>query len=273
MTNPVVLFRGDIDMEGELDTARKHLPTVEYRSQVPPNSSVIARYSVLPYYQELERELVLNGSRLLNSYAQHKWIADLMDWGGSHGVLSQAGLTPMSWPNWARLKEGAYVVKGRTNSRKQQWATHMFAPTLADIPIIAARLLDDQLLQDQGLVVRQYVPLRKLAEGLNGLPVTNEWRTFWLKTPNGPELLASGYYWQASHPEADVLAEFAYEGEQLARQAAEIVMEYANFFVLDVAEKEDGGWMVVEVNDGQMSGLCGCEADDLYSNLTRCLGV
>lgn len=273
MSNPIVLFRGDIDMEGELDTARNHLTTVEYRSQVPPNSSVVARYSALPYYQELERELALNGSHLLNSYAQHKWIADLMDWGGPDGVLSRPGLTPMSWPNWHRLPEGAYVVKGRTNSRKHQWATHMFAPTLADVPIIAGRLLDDQLIQDQGLIVRKYVPLRKLAEGLNGLPVTNEWRTFWLVVNGRPELLATGYYWQASHPEVTASAQLCPTGMQVAYAASKIVGQYVNFFVLDVAEKENGGWMVVEVNDGQMSGLCGCKATDLYSNLARCLNA
>lgn len=265
----IVLFRLDIDMEGEFDTACQHMATVSYRSEVPASSCVIGRYSVLPYYQELERELAIRGSALINSYAQHKWIADLMDWGGPNGILSTVGLTPMSWPNWYRLPEGAYVVKGRTNSRKHQWATHMFAPTLADVPIIAGRLLDDQLIQDQGLVVRQYVPLRKLMDGLNGLPITNEWRTFWLRTPQGPELIASGYYWQASHPEAGKVAMLAYEGERVAHEAAKLVMEHVNFFVLDVAECADGSWIVVEVNDGQMSGLCGCSADDLYKNLAK----
>lgn len=267
----VVLFRGDIDMEGELDVCRRYLPTEEYRSRIPSGSSVVGRYSVLPFYQELERELALGGSRLINSYVQHKWIADLLEWGGEYGVL--AGLTPRTWTNWARLPEGAYVVKGRTNSRKQQWNTHCFAPTRADIPRIAARLLDDTLIQDQGLVVREYVPLRKLEEGLNGLPITNEWRTFWLATSGGPRMLASGYYWQASHPEAARSAEFAVAGVEIAREAAALVAPNVPFFVLDVAEREDGGWIVVEVNDGQMSGLCGVSAHDLYRNLADALNV
>ena len=266
----VVLFRGEISMEGELEECRKHLPTVEYRTLVPPYATVIPRYSALPNYQELEAELRLNGSRLANTYAQHKWIADLMDWGGPHGVLS--GLTPMSWPNWSRLPEGAYIVKGRTNSRKERWGTHMFAPTLADVPAVAMRLLDDGLIRDQGVVVRQYVPLKKLMEGLNELPIVNEWRTFWWTRDDGvPEHLGHGFYWKASHPEAEPLALFPPEALELATEAARLVAPHVRFFVLDVAERADGGWIVVEVNDGGMSGLCGVPAATLYANLARVL--
>lgn len=271
MSNAVVLFRSEIDMEGELDECRKHLTTFEYRTQVPPQSNVIARYSALPYYRELEKELALNGSKLLNSYQQHKWIADLIDWGGPQGVLSSQKMTPMSWPNWHRLPEGSYVVKGRTNSRKQQWNTHMFAKTLADIPDIARRLYDDALIVDQGVVVREYVPLKKLDTGLNGLPITNEWRTFWIVTEmNGvrtPHKLCHGYYWEMSHPDAGLLATWSNEAEKLAHDAALLVAEHVDFFVLDLAETEAGHWIVVEVNDAQMSGLCGCKAAELYHNL------
>ena len=37
--------------------------------------------------------------------------------------------------------------------------------------------------------------------------------------------------------------------------------------MIDVAEREDGVWRVVELNDGCMSGLSGCIADELYRNL------
>lgn len=274
MKNPIVLFRGDLDMEDELAECRRHLQTVEYRSQVPQNSTVISRFSALPYYQELERELNLSGSKLLNSYAQHKWIADMMDWGGEYGVLTRAKLTPPSYVRYDRLPEGSYIVKGRTNSRKHQWKTHMFAKTKADIPDIARRLNDDTLIQDQGIVVRPYVPLKKLADGLNGLPIVNEWRTFWLtkEHPRGGKVahqLARGFYWQASHPEVASKAYWTEQAEGIAQDAAYIVAQDVNFFVLDLAQTEAGDWIVIEVNDGQMSGLCGCNARDLYFNLAR----
>lgn len=263
---PVVLFRKDIVMEEEHEIAAKHFHVYESRNRVPNDSRVIARYSALPYYMELEADLQVNGAQLLNTYKQHQWVAQ-MDWAYDEGVLK--GLTPKTYfgSNYYKLPEGAYVLKGRTNSRKNKWGTHMFAPTKAQVQVVATRLLDDELIYDQGLVIREYIPLKQLDTAINGLPIVNEWRTFWY----GTHLLASGYYWQASHPESEEKANFSHEGLDLAYKAAELVAPHVPFFVLDVAEKEDGGWTVVEVNDGQMSGLCGCKADDLYGTLKRLL--
>lgn len=264
----VILFR-DQDAEEECATAATHLPVVKYRSSVAPQSLVIGRYSVLPYYKELEDELRLKGSALINTYPQHKFIADVMEWGSVGGVLD--GLTPRTWTEWGGLPEGQYVVKGRTNSRKHKWNTHMYAPTKAAIPVVAQRLYDDAFIGDQGLVVREYFPLRKLGEGLNGLPVTNEWRTFWLVEDGVPYLLTYGFYW-ASHPEVAQQARFTDHAYDIAEQAAYRVADHATFFVLDLAQREDGRWTVVEVNDGQMSGLSLCSAEKLYGALKRALG-
>jgi len=265
----VILFR-DLDTEDECATAAKHLPVVKYRSSIEPQSLVVGRYSVLPFYKELEEELHLKGSALINSYQEHKFIADVMEWGSVGGVLE--GLTPRTWTEWGHLPEGQYVVKGRTNSRKHKWNTHMYAPTKAAIPVVAQRLYDDAFIGDQGLVVREYFPLRKLDEGLNGLPITNEWRTFWLVVDGAPCLLTHGFYW-ASHPEVAQQAKFTDQAYQVAESAACRLAEHATFFVLDLAQREDGRWIVVEVNDGQMSGLSLCSAERLYSSLSRALTV
>lgn len=266
---PIVLFRQSMEVSGEREVCASYLETVDYRSQVPDNSLVVPRYSVLPFYRELEAELSLKGAKIVNTYNEHRFVADMLGWAGEQGVLH--GLTPKTWTDWARLPEGSFVVKGRTNSRKHKWSTHMFAQTRADVPKVASRLLDDSLVSDQGLVVREYVPLRKLGEGLNDLPVTNEWRTFWLATGDAPKLLAKGYYWEASHPETLRLASLTQQGLDLASKAAQLISPHVNFFVLDVAETAEGEWIVVEVNDGSMSGPCGCSLIELYSNLKQVL--
>lgn len=266
MKSPVCLFRSELDTDGEHLIASKYLQTVKYRTQVPPNSTVIGRYSVLPYYRDLEQELALNGSRLINTWQEHSFIADVLAWGSKGGILD--GLTPPSWPDWSSIPEGSYVLKGKTNSRKSKWNTHMFAKSLADIPNIAKRLYDDALISEQGIVVRKYVPLQKISEGLNGLPITNEWRTFWYAgRERDPILLGKGFYW-ASHPDAEQCSSFGEEALELAYQAAERISPYATFFSLDIAETESGSWTVIEVNDGQMSGLSCIDPEAFY----RCLG-
>lgn len=268
--NPIVYIHHETEMDGEAGIAAKYLTVVDSRMQIQRGSDVVARYGLLPHYEEWERDLSYIDSRLLNTYRQHKWVADLTDWGGEYGVLK--GLTPMSYTTrWDRLPEGAYVVKGRTNSMKQDWNTRMFCPTKADVPRVSNLLRNDSLLRDQGIVARTYVPLKRLDTGLNGLPITNEWRTFWVVGINGPVMLARGYYWQYSHPEAGEKATWTQEAEDLVYKAADLVGEHVNFFVLDVAETEAGDWTIIEVNDAQMSGLCGCSADELYSNLSKVL--
>ena len=261
-----VLFRPSLVEASEFESCKAHLPTYTSRMDLPHDDVIVGRYSVLPYYEELEADLARIGSRLINTVDHHRWIADVMRWAPT--VLE--GMTPRSWESWGALPEGQYVVKGRTNSRKHQWRTHMFAPTRADVPVIGARLLDDPLIRDQGIIVREYIPLKQIGEGLNGLPVTNEWRTFWLADENGVHKLAAGFYWQGSHPEARQFARFSREADILAQKAADAVASAGpRFFVLDLAETASGDWTVIEVNDGQMSGLCGVEADTLYAQLRR----
>lgn len=268
MKKPVILFRSCMDLatNDEMEIARSYLQVEHFRTNIPANSLVVGRYSVLPYYRELEKELALSNSKLVNSYSQHSFIADITAWATITGVL--AGLTPKTYTEWSNLPEGAYVVKGKTNSQKHQWATHMFAPNKAAIPGVVQRLLDNPLISEQGLVVREYVPLKQLTVGINGLPITNEWRTFWYVVDDKPILLCYGFYW-ASHPEVSFLASFPRAAYDIAWKAADIISEHANFFVLDLAETANGDWIVIEVNDGQMSGLSMCSANTLYAALVK----
>lgn len=261
----VALLGPECPLEEE-DVARACLPVLTSRMSVPRGARVLARYGLWPdtHYRTLQLDLGFLGATPINSFSQHAWVAGFDGWGGTAGVLS--GLTPRSWRDWSRLPQGAYVVKGVTNSRKSSWNRRMFAATREDVPRVAMSLLDDYAIAEQGLVVREYVPLEKLGEGLNGLPVSNEWRTFWLVTTAGPRLLTSGFYWEQAFPGLSPHEALPPQAEALARVAAERVAPFVNFFVVDVAKTAAGAWIVIEINDGQMSGLCGCSASDLYSS-------
>lgn len=239
---------------------------VRFRTDVGRGEeTVIGRYSVLPFYKELSDELRTHGSHLINSHGQHSFVADVMAWAGPGGCLE--GLTPRTWTEWHSLPIGQYVVKGRTNSRKHRWDTHMFAPTRENVATVVRRLSEDTMIADQGFVVREYVPLRRFDTGINGLPITNEWRTFWIVGKDGkPVMLAKGFYWSSS-PELISVATWDAKAEAVVNKAAEKVADFVNFFVLDVAETEAGDWIVIEVNDGQMSGLSEVDPDELYRNL------
>lgn len=254
--NPVILFRKDFDNTDEYVSCQQRLETHEYRSSIPANSLVIGRYSVLPYYKELEQDLLHNNSRLINNYEQHKYIANF-DY-----YFDIEEFTPKTYFRLEDVPEkGSFVVKGRTNSRKFDWNTKMFAQTRADAIKIATELYSDSLLEKQGIIVREYIPLKTFEIGINGLPFTNEWRLFFL----GKELLAFDYYWSILDNIKNIKSDVNLI--HLANKVANIVSKKTNFFVIDVAQKETGEWIVIEINDGQMSGLSLINPDILYENL------
>lgn len=260
MPNLILLFRESLDQEHELYTAQKYWVVTTSRMCIKPNSLVIGRYSVLPYYLELEKDLQNIGSKLINSYQQHKWIADIENW---YNELSEFTF-PTYFSNWDLLPEGSYVLKGRTNSRKTKWQTHMFAATKKDVPIIFEKLLTDTLIGDQGIVVRKYIPLKKFGTAINGLPISNEYRLFYL----GENIIAGGFYWSI-YDGNDKPQQVPDQAIIFANKIAKIASQFTIFYVLDIAETASGEWILVEINDGQMSGLSDINHDEFYKNLFK----
>ena len=264
-TTPYILFRVDEDNEEEYEAAKRvwrHRVT-RFRSEIPPNSRVIGRYSVLPFYKDLADELAIHDSALVNSYAQHRFIAN-MDW-----VPVLGDLTFKTWFDvghaTAPLTEHGWVVKGRTNSRKFKWRTHMYAPDRIALKFVMENLYDDELIRDQGLVVREYVPLMEVGQGINGLPLTNEYRVFML---DGLPV-SSGFYWSIAE-DADDHQGTPSGALTCAVEAQRRLGDQAPpFYVVDVAQTQAGDWKVVELNDGQMSGLSMIDPEKFYRKLAK----
>lgn len=261
MSSAVILFRKETGFEDELQEAKLHFPVYEYRASLPDDSLVIPRYSCLPYYKELEKDLDYRGSRLINDYSQHRWIADFE----YYSDLKE--FTPESWDdtNFYQCKHtGPFVVKGKTNSRKHQWNTKMFAENKRAAADIAGELMNDMLIGGQGVIYRKFEPLKVFEYGINDLPYSNEWRIFYYKTTR----LSYGYYWSNAE---NLPTEIDPKALEFADEIAKETAKHVNFFVLDVAEKESGGWVLIEVNDGSMSGLSENDPWILYSNLKLAL--
>lgn len=261
----IVLFRGSLAEEGEEYICSKYFDTVNYRSEIDQCCTVVGRYSVLPYYKELERDIY--PGKLINSYKEHKWIADFE----YYKVLKD--VTPETWDdtNFYSCKyPGPFVVKGLTNSKKNQWSRCMFAPTKRDALRIGGDLIEDQYIGQQGVIYRKYIPLETYEIGINNLPFTNEWRVFCYKD----QILSYGYYWSIA---TDNTIQFAKQtggidqGIKFVESLLPKIMPYVNFYVVDIARTLTGEWIVIELNDGQMSGLSENDPDELYGNLAKVL--
>jgi hypothetical protein len=261
-----LLFREDTTNTEEAQAAKsvfKYGLYITKRSLVKEeiiSTICIGRYSVLPFYKELEDDIA--PAKMINSYNQHKYIADA-DYIKDLGILTFKTWTDK---NFYEAPEGKYVVKGATNSKKHQWNTKMFANSKREALAIAAELAQDGLISSQEILYREYVPLETYEILLNGLPVTNEWRFFFFKD----QIIDYVYYWSTA---TNILKKENIEpgAIDLAKQAADILCKSVNFFVIDVAKTQDGRWIVVEVNDAQMSGLSCIDPTEFYTNLYNIL--
>lgn len=254
---PLILFRHDRYSESERAAASKFFHVVGSRMECH-NGLVIPRYSALPFYKELEADLAHNGCVLPNTYEQHRWIADFQYY------ETMKEFTPETWDEHEFPycdHPGPFVVKFRTNSKKYMWKTHMYAETKADAVEVALRLQADSMMSDQGLIYRKFEKTKVLETSPSGMPFTNEWRFFYWCG----KLVSYGYYWSnAQNPELGVMNQ---KGLDFAHKLAQLAKPYVNFYVLDIAEKENGDWILIEMNDGQMSGLSEIPEEQFYANL------
>lgn len=259
--NSLILVRPHYMSQYERRFAANHFRIEE--SRMPCRDSlVIGRYSVLPFYEELDRDLRLIGSRLINTVAEHRWISNF-DY-----YREVKDFTPETWDESSIhlcQHPGPFVVKGKRSSKKWRWKSRMFARNKPEALRLGERLKEDSEINEQGIVYRRYVPLKTFEVGRDGLPYTNEWRFFYL----GTMLLSVGYYWSVG----DCFRQAAMSDECmiLARQIANIVSRFATFYTLDLAETEDGRWILIEINDGQMAAPAEHDLDELYANLKNAL--
>jgi hypothetical protein len=262
--NSVIYHRTDGPdvSEEEVSAMRRHFRCVQNRTKVLPGELCIARYSALPWYRDLEEDLVNLGSKLINTYKQHRWIADIGNW-----VEDLKHLTPDTWRNLDDVPDSAFpvVVKGETNSKKFLWNTHMFAKDRMAASSVVCRLQEDGFIGEQWCYFRKYVPLKKLMDGFRGLPVTNEFRVF---VCNG-KVISKGYYWANWYEDLPYKPNVDEIPNEFLNDIVDCVGDKAVFYVVDVAQTENGDWIEIELNDGQMSVLSMNDPEVLYINLRK----
>jgi hypothetical protein len=253
---PTILFRTYTDNIDEYNVARRHFNVTKLRTNCK-DSPIICRYSALPYYQEVESDLANMGCTLINSWEQHKWVADF-EW---YEVLK--GFTPETWDDYTFpfcSYTGPFIVKGRTNSRKFEWDELMFAKDKRAALNIGAELMKDPYIGTQGIIYRKYIPLETFEIGIYNLPFTNEYRIFFLYD----NIVAHGYYWSIAENTNHHLDN---AGLEFAKQIGAIIRPHVNFFAIDIAKTVDGQWILIEINDGQQSGLSEINIDQFYKQL------
>ena len=266
LNNAALLLRTSRSIKEEMEASQTIFGGYSESRVGLQNKLVIGRYACLPFYHELERDLALQNSRLINSYLDHQYIAQL-DY-----AWDLEELTPKTWFKLEDVPQntGPLIVKGRTNSKKFDWNNSMFAPDWKRAQEIALTLSEHDLLREQGLVFRQFEPLEVFEVGINGMPMSNEWRVFCFDG----KPICHGYYWSILDdftPVEAARADFEKNGLDCVRKALKKLAHPDSFMAIDVAKTASGRWIVIEINDGQQSGLSEIDPSAFYSSLHEAL--
>ncbi len=155
------------------------------------------------------------------------------------------------------------VLKDYVKSCKHAWEEACFIPDSADragVERVVNNFLEWQGEGlNEGLVFREFVELAAIGtHAQSGMPLTKEYRAFVWRG----QLVAVYPYWEAS----------SYEDTELPQEwLGELVGGVASpFFTLDFAQRREGGWLVIELGDAQVSGLPpSAEPAAFYAALAR----
>ncbi len=223
-----------------------------------------------PQYRLLFDALARRNLRLINAPDQYRHCHDLPE---CYPIIER--LTPRSvWLTGdlsierimkvlTPLGDRPVIIKDFVKSRKHEWADACFIPSAADrdaVERVVGHFLElqgDDL--NEGLVFREFVEFRPIGvHPKSGMPLTEEYRIFWM---DAQPLFWSPYWDEGEHVGAVPPLEL------FAETAAAI---RSRFFSMDLARQIDGAWLIVELGDGQVSGLPrNDDARPFYEALSR----
>ena len=271
--NPLSPRKPDFDFESEFEAAQAagfevgvvDTDALELKREVSPGPVLYRGWMLtVDRYAQLSELLVDHGLTMVTDSKTYRETHHLPRW---YALLK--GDTPAShwYPEahgWSaddiesQIGPAPWIVKDYVKSAKHDWHEACYIPNAERLRPVTERFLElrgEDL--EGGLVYRTYHAFRSIGiHPKSGLPLTLEFRAFFWKG----RLLAFDRYWgEVDYP----MGEPPWEKFQEAIKSVS-----SPLFTLDVACDDEGRWWVVELGDGQVSGLPPTlAAQDFYHTL------
>lgn len=244
-------------LEGGAERAVRRLPVFETREVFVYRGWMLKPDDYERLYQALsDKNAILinspeeyrNGHEFPYAYETIKAVTPFSIWVPKE-ELSE-GLTPLL-EKMDVFGNKPVLVKDYVKSRKHEWEDACFIPDASDregVRRVAENFLNRQGTElNGGLVIREFVALAGLGvHPRSGMPLAQEYRLFFLDH----QMIACMDYWDEAVYEHEsrvdvTLAPFLKVAERIK----------SRFFTMDLAKTAGGEWLVIEVGDGQVSGL------------------
>jgi hypothetical protein len=231
-------------------------------AQVKNRLQAVARVGAPSNYQDFFNDLSAENVILVHTPTEHLECSELPRW---YPLLKE--LTPKSiWftqpPTLSQVKAALtfpiFMKGARQTTRHRRDLAIIQDADAFNRAIVEYRT--DSILKWQDIVCREFVPLRLVGKANDKeIPRSFEFQTFWWKG----HLVGANRYWVDENytwTAAERRTALA-----MAEQAAQRVK--VTFLVVDVAQKKDGEWIVIECNDAQESGYAGVSPVGLWQSV------
>jgi hypothetical protein len=279
----------DPDFQDEHDTALRRGFQVDLISYEDVKASKIARsISRLKTHPEIEtaiyrgwmipldkyfllyEALLAKNIKLINSPQEYKnchylpecykWIKDFTPKTNWTPLTGEADFDKI-FQLTAEFKNRPIILKDYVKSQKHNWREACYIPDASDqerVKSVVLKFIELQVKDlNVGLVFRRFEELEFLTKHhKSGMALTKEFRLFFLRG----RLIQVLQYWDEgdygeAKPDLELFSEI---GQRID----------SNFFTMDIAKKKDGEWMIIELGDGQVSGLPeNANKDSFYESL------
>lgn len=257
----------DFEYTKEYQAAKKYFPvglidqqklfeknTVALNCQVTQDTVYIYRGWMLKpgLYAKLVNFIQNQGGKMLNDLAEYEATHLLPNWAtaGQNQLKTRwtSDLSDASIRQLLQQFSGAVTIKDFVKSRKYEWDEAFYIPATSDTA--HALQVVHNFIERQGtelvggLVMREFIELKSLGEHPKShTPIFEEYRVFYLN--NVPLTIIN--YW------TEEKITLSLEDQKLIQLAGKQIS--SNFYTIDFARKANGQLIIMEMGDGQVSGL------------------
>lgn len=152
-------------------------------------------------------------------------------------------------------------VKGAVKSNKDKGWSSVVAYTEDELRDITDAIYANTRRSQGKIILREVVNLRTVADDPNGFPIGREYRAFVYKG----QTLAMGFYWDEYADTYPLNGDDRSRIRELLRHVSQRVS--TPFISVDLGQLDNSEWIVIEIGDGQFSGLSQIPVLELWNKI------
>jgi len=266
---PTILFNfDDFTMSGGISSATKRIKAADHVML-----TIYRGWMLTPnQYDELYQALLLKNYRLINTTREYQnchYLPDSLKFIENKTPrtvfekLSERDSIEKIIQKAKIFNDNPVIVKDFVKSEKHDWNTACFVANASDAENIGQIINNFIELRgkylNESIVIREFLNLNDLTvHSKSGMPIKEEYRLFFFNK----KLLGIFEYWE----EGDYLLSKpdVKEFEEIAERIE------SNFFSMDIARKTNGDLVIIELGDGQVSGLSDkVDINEFYQRLQK----